>query len=179
LGYPGRGECDHPSPQDGARKGVEVVEVHDAVGRNAIGVGREVEFRHQAASRSCQRGDDNGSDAIGDRIAREHEHRPVATGGRRHLSGPFAQLALADQERAILSLLALRDDIGLPDPRATVPVMADIARRHPSLSLLNLEATAAARVLDAAVWLSPAVASGVLPPVLAVEGLQWRSVELP
>ena len=49
------------------------------------------------------------------------------------------------QERAILSLLELREDIGLPEPRITVPAMADISRRHAQLNLLNLEVVAAAR----------------------------------
>lgn len=101
----------------------------------------------------------------------------VASGGG-HLSGPFVDLAQPEQERAILSLLELRDDVGLPDPRSIVPVMAEIARRHPQLNLLNLEAVAAARILLAEVWLSPPAASGVLPGVLDAEGLTWRTVEI-
>src|SRR6266542_2338681 len=73
--------------------------------------------------------------------------RAALAGAGGHLSGPFEQLAEPEQERAILSLLELREDIGLPDPRATVPLMADISRRHSRLNLLNLEAVAAARLL--------------------------------
>jgi hypothetical protein len=105
--------------------------------------------------------------------------RAAVAGAGGHLSGPFAQLAVPEQEVAILSLLELRDDIGLPDPRATIPVMADIARRHPRLNLLNLEAAAAARVLGATVWLSDGGAAGVLPSVLDAEGLPWTRVGVP
>lgn len=90
-----------------------------------------------------------------------------------HLSGPFQQLDADEQERAILTLLELRDDIALPDPRATVPVMAQIASRHPRLNLLNLEAVAAAQVLSATVWLSEPSAAGVLPAVLEAEDVAW------
>ena len=100
----------------------------------------------------------------------------VGTGG--HLSGPFSQLAPLEQERAILSLLELRDDIGLPDTRATVPAMADVATRHPRLNLLNLEAVATARVLGAAVWLSAESAEGVLSSVLDAERVRWKVVPL-
>lgn len=104
--------------------------------------------------------------------------RAAVAGAGGHLSGPFAELALEEQQRAILSLLELREDIGLPDPRSTVPVMADLARRHPRLNLLNLEAAAAARVMTAAVWLSDEAAAGVLPSVLDTEGLPWTTVQL-
>lgn len=89
--------------------------------------------------------------------------RAAVVGGAGHLSGPFSKLTASDQERAILSLVELRGDIGLPDPRITVPEMAEVARRHSQLNLSNLEAVAAARILDAAVWLSVPAASGVLP----------------
>jgi hypothetical protein len=105
--------------------------------------------------------------------------RAAATGAGGHLSGPFEQLAAAEQERAILSLLELRDDIGLPDPRVTVPLMVDIAARHPRLNLLNLEAAALAQLLPGTVWLSEESAAGVLPPVLAAEGIVWRTVPIP
>jgi hypothetical protein len=102
--------------------------------------------------------------------------RAAVVGAGGHLSGPFAKLAGTEQERAILSLLELREDIGLPDPRATVPVMADLARQHPQLNLLTLEAAAAARVLEATVWLSEQAARGVLPSVLDAEQLRWEAV---
>jgi hypothetical protein len=105
--------------------------------------------------------------------------RAAVAGAGGHLSGPFEQLAASEQEQAILSLLELREDIALPDPRATVPAMADTSRRHAHLNLLNLEAVAAARLLSASVWLSAPAAAGVLPAVLDAEGVRWQSVTLP
>jgi hypothetical protein len=99
--------------------------------------------------------------------------RAAALGGSGQLSGPFAQLGPSDQARAIATMLRLPDDIGLPDPRLLVPAMTEIASRHPRLNLLNVEAAAAARVLQARVLLSPAAASGVLAPVLDAERIQW------
>ena len=104
--------------------------------------------------------------------------RAAVAGAGGHLSGPFEQLAAPQQERAILSLLELRENIALPDPRATVPAMADISRRQPQLNLLNLEAVAAARLLSATVWLSAPATTSVLPAVLDAEGVRWRSVAL-
>ena len=103
--------------------------------------------------------------------------RAAVAGARGHLSGPFAQVPAEQQEQAILSLLELRDDIGLPDPRATVPVMARLAGRHPRLNVLNLESVAAASTLGAEVWMSPPAAEGVLPGVLDTEGVSWRTIE--
>lgn len=105
--------------------------------------------------------------------------RAAIAGAGGHLSGPFEELADPEQQRAILSLLELRDDIGLPDPRLTVPVMADLSGVHSQLNLLNLEAAASARVLDATVWLSECGAAGVLPGVLDAERISWRTVEVP
>lgn len=102
--------------------------------------------------------------------------RAAVAGAGGHLSAPFERLAAAHQEKAILSLLELRDDIGLPDPRALVPVMAKVAGRHRQLNLLNVEATAAALVLEAEVWLSPAASEGVLPAVLESEDIRWVRV---
>ena len=102
--------------------------------------------------------------------------RAASAGAGGHLSGPFEQLAAGEQERAILSLLELRDDIGLPDPRATIPLMVDVAARHPRLNLLNLEAVALARFLPGTVWLSEESAAGVLPAVLGGEGIAWNTV---
>ncbi|MGH3849134.1 MAG: hypothetical protein ACRDRT_05445 [Pseudonocardiaceae bacterium] len=104
--------------------------------------------------------------------------RAAVAGAGGYLSGPFEQLAVAEQQRAILSLLELREDIGLPDSRTTVPAMADISRRHAQLNLLNLEAVAVAQVLQATVWLSAPAANGVLPAVLDAEGLRWQVVSL-
>lgn len=102
--------------------------------------------------------------------------RAAVAGVGGHLSGPFEELAQPEQERAILSLLELPEEIGLPDPRATVPLMADISRRHSQLNLLNVEAVATARHLNATVWLSKAAAAGVLPSVLEAEGVSWTVV---
>jgi hypothetical protein len=102
--------------------------------------------------------------------------RAAVEGAAGHLSGPFEQLAQPEQRRAIAALLQLRDDIALPDPRRTVPVMVDVAGRHRRLNVLNLEAVAAARTEGAAVWLSPEAARGALPQVLSAEGVAWREV---
>ena len=99
--------------------------------------------------------------------------RAAVLGAGGHLSGPFAELDEAQQGTATASLLELRDDIALPDPRPLVPAMVAIAARHPRLNLLNLEAVAAALILGAEVRLSPASASGVLPAVLEAEGVRW------
>lgn len=104
--------------------------------------------------------------------------RAAVAGAGGHLSGPFAELTRDRQELAILTLLTLREDIGLPDPRQTVPVMAAIARRHPQLNLLSLEAAAAGKCLNAAIWLSAESARGVLPAVLDAESIRWRRVDV-
>jgi hypothetical protein len=102
--------------------------------------------------------------------------RAAVLGAGGHLSGPFEQLEKDDQERAILSLLELRSDILLPDPRPTVPRMAQIAKRHPRLNLLNLEAVAVGQLAGGILWLSPEAASGVLPGVLDQEHVAWHAV---
>lgn len=105
--------------------------------------------------------------------------RAAVLGAGGHLSGPFQQLDRGQQERAILSLLELRSDILLPDVRSTVPRMAHIAKRHPRLNLLNLEAVALGQLLTATVWLSVEAAHGVLPTALEDEHVAWRTVEIP
>lgn len=104
--------------------------------------------------------------------------RAAVAGAGGHLSGPFERLPREEQERAILSLLELRDDIGLPDPAVTVPAMADLSRRHAQLNLLNLEAAAAALTLSADVLLSTVASSGVLPRVLDAESVPWRTMDV-
>jgi hypothetical protein len=104
--------------------------------------------------------------------------RAAVVGAGGHLSGPFQELTGNEQGRAILSLVELREDIGLPDPRATVPAMVNIAGRHPRLNLLNLEAVAMARLLTGTIWLSEQASEGILPPVLDAEGIAWRTVSL-
>lgn len=103
--------------------------------------------------------------------------RAAVAGGSGQLSGPFALLDEHQQAMAIQAMLALPDDIALPEPRAVVPMMTDVHTRHPRLNLLNLEAIAAAKVLDAQVLLSPQSASGLLPSVLDTEAVPWRTIE--
>lgn len=105
--------------------------------------------------------------------------RAAVAGAGGHLSGPFEQLRADEQGRAIQSLLDLRDDIGLPDPRTTVPAMVDVAGRYPRLNLLNLEGVAVASLLAATLWLSEQAAEGILPSVLHAEGIAWRTVPVP
>jgi hypothetical protein len=102
--------------------------------------------------------------------------RAAVLGAGGQLSGPFERVGVEEQQRAILSLLELREDIGLPDARLLVPLMVEVSRRHPRLNLLNIEATAAALLISATVWLSAPSAAGVLPSVLEAEGVMWKSV---
>lgn len=104
--------------------------------------------------------------------------RAAVLGAGGQLSGPFRSLDGDQQETAIISLLELRPSIGLNEPRVTVPLMADIATRHPQLNPLNLEAVAAARSVDAEVWLSAPSASGLLPSVLDAERVDWATVAI-
>ncbi len=105
--------------------------------------------------------------------------RAAVLGASGHLSGPFDRLTGALQASAVASLLRLPDHIGLPEPRRTVPAMVDLASRYSKLNLLNLEAAAAARSLDATIWLSPEAGEGILPGVLDAERIPWRSVPYP
>jgi hypothetical protein len=100
----------------------------------------------------------------------------LSAGG--HLSGPFEELEEGHQQEAIVSLLELREDILLPDPRTTVPEMVRFAARYPHLNLLNLEALATGQLLGATLWLSPESADGVLPNILDQEGIGWRTVPI-
>lgn len=104
--------------------------------------------------------------------------RAAVSGAGGHLSGPFLGLDDQRQATAIRSLLVLPDTIGLVDPRSTVPAMAELSERHPRLNLLNLEAAAAGRVLDATVLLSIEATRGVLPGVLDAENIRWRTVDI-
>lgn len=104
--------------------------------------------------------------------------RAAVLGAGGHLSGPFARLDADRQAAAIVSLLELRDDVSLPDPRATVPEMARLAARHPRLNLMNLEAVALGHLLRATVWLSRESAEGILPHVLDQERVRWRTVTI-
>ena len=104
--------------------------------------------------------------------------RAAVGGAGGHLSGPFLGLDDQRQATAIRSLLLLPDTIGLPEPRATVPVMAELSERHPRLNLLNLEAAAAGLVLNATMLLSIEASRGVLPEILDAEKIKWRAVEI-
>ena len=104
--------------------------------------------------------------------------RAAVLGAGGHLSGPFDDLDEGHQHEAIVSLLELREDILLPDPRTTVPTMVRFAGSYPRLNLLNLEALATGQLLTATLWLSPESANGVLPDILDQEGIGWRTVIL-
>lgn len=105
--------------------------------------------------------------------------RAAVLGAGGHLSGPFQQLPAAEQDHAIASMLMLRDDIALPDARVAVPMMVDVASRHPRLNLLNLEAVAVGRLGLGTLWLSAETAAGILPSVLEAEAVPWRVITLP
>jgi hypothetical protein len=102
--------------------------------------------------------------------------RAAVLGAGGHLSGPFEDLERLEQEEAVLSLLELRRDISLPDPRETVPAMAEASRRYPRLNLLNLEAIATGKLLSAKLWLSNETAAGVLPQLLDQERIGWSTI---
>ena len=104
--------------------------------------------------------------------------RAAVGGAGGHLSGPFLGLDAPHQAAAIRSLLSLPETIGLPDPRSTVPVMAELSERHPRLNLMNIEAAAAGLLLDATMLLSVEAARGVLPEILDAENIRWRTVEI-
>jgi len=104
--------------------------------------------------------------------------RAAVAGSAGQLSGPFRALPADEQARAVQGLLQLPERVGLPDSRRLVPEMADVARRHPPLYLLNIEATAAARLLGARVLLSPPASRGILPAALTDENIRWDIVEV-
>ena len=123
-----------------------------------------------------------GIDAKGERHTTTYWYyracRAAVSGAGGHLSSPFLGLDDQRQATAIRSLLLLPDTIGLPEPRATVPVMAELSERHPRLNLLNLEAAAAGLVLNATMLLSIEATRGVLPERLDAEKVRWRTVEI-
>lgn len=102
--------------------------------------------------------------------------RAAVAGAGGHLSGPFRDLSVNEQKRAVGSMLQLPDGIGLSPARSVVPLMVSVTGRHPKLNLLNLEAVATAQLLQATVWLSPEGASGILPAVLDAEELEWETL---
>ncbi|MGN6695429.1 MAG: hypothetical protein ACTHN0_14730 [Aquihabitans sp.] len=105
--------------------------------------------------------------------------RAAVAGGSGHLAGRISALPMDRRRDAIARLLDLPDRITLPDARAVVPAMAELARRHDRLNLLNLEVVASAAILRATVWLTAESAAGVLPAVLDAERVRWRVIERP
>jgi hypothetical protein len=104
--------------------------------------------------------------------------RAAVVGGSGQLSGPFARLGADEQAAAIGAMLVLPEDIGLPDPRLLVPEMVRVHQRHPQLNVMNVEAVAAAGMLEARVLLSSRGSEGMLPHVLDAEGLAWKIVKV-
>ena len=76
-------ELGHSPPEGFTGHGVDGVEVGHAVGGHSVDGGGQFEFRGEASTGSCERGHYDGVDAIRYGVAGEHEHRPVASGGRR------------------------------------------------------------------------------------------------
>ncbi len=105
--------------------------------------------------------------------------RAFVLGASGKLSGPFKALDSERQALALGEMLALPDDVGLPDPRSLVPVMIEVQGRHPQLTLLNTEAVAAALLLNARLVLTAPTARGQLADVLEAESINWSVVELP
>jgi hypothetical protein len=105
--------------------------------------------------------------------------RAVVAGAGGRLSGPFRQLDPDWRAAALDHILALPDDVGLPDPRRIVPLMVEVQRRYPNLNVLNTEAVAAALFLGATMVLGPATAAGQLERVLPAERIAFRTVDLP
>jgi hypothetical protein len=59
---------------------VDVVEVHDAVGRNSVIVDRQLQLGYQCSCGASERGNDHSTDSISDRIACEDEDGSVTAG---------------------------------------------------------------------------------------------------
>jgi len=76
-------------------------------------------------------------------------------------------------------MLALPDDVGLPEPGLIVPVTVDVQLRRPVLHVLNTEAIAAAPLLDANMVLSPPSTPGQMQVILPSEGVAFQTVDLP
>lgn len=85
------------------------------------------------------------------------------------LSGPFEALPAEERDRAMQALLELPEPIGLVSLRELAPLIGQL-RRHHQLNILGLEALAAARYLDADVYLS--APSPRLQDALALVGLR-------
>ena len=105
--------------------------------------------------------------------------RAAVAGVAGHLSGPFERLDRDRRNAALEQMLTLPDDVGLLDSRQLVPVMCGVHGRHPNLSVLNIEAVAAALMLGANMVLSPPTARGQLAAVLPTENITFQAVDLP
>ena len=89
--------------------------------------------------------------------------RAAVLGAGGHLSGPFARVDADRQAAAIISLLELRDDISLPDPRSTVPEMARLASGRPLASAATPSPSEGSAVLSVFVSWSSAAPKGPVP----------------
>jgi hypothetical protein len=67
---------------------VDVVEVDDAVGRNAVVLGRQLELGDQVTAGPCQSGNYHRTDPVGDRIAGEDQDGAVAAGVAANQTSP-------------------------------------------------------------------------------------------
>jgi hypothetical protein len=105
--------------------------------------------------------------------------RAVVAGVGGQLSGPFERLDSDRRARALEQMLVLPENVGIPDSRDVVPVMVDLHRRHPNLSISNTEAAATALWLRAKMVLSLPTARGQLKAVLPVEHIAFQTVDLP
>jgi hypothetical protein len=84
------------------------------------------------------------------------------------LSSPFASLPEILRPRAMAAVLQLPDSVGLVSLRELAPIIGELRRDH-SLNVLGMEAIAAAKYLDADVFLR--VTSPRLQAALAHEGI--------
>jgi hypothetical protein len=105
--------------------------------------------------------------------------RAVVAGAGGQLSGPFERLEPERRVAALQRMLALPDDVGLPDPRTLMPEMVHVQQRHPHLNILNTEAVAAAVLLGARMMLTPATLAGQLGAVIPAERIRFQTVDLP
>jgi len=88
-----------------------------------------------------------------------------------NLSGPFSSLPDTLRLRAVAAVMKLPDAIGLISLRELAPLMGRLRRDH-SLNVLSTEALAAAKYLDAEVFLR--TASPKLQEALAFEHVPFR-----
>jgi len=90
------------------------------------------------------------------------------------LSGPFEHLPEVQRERAVGLLLELPPEIELLSLRQLAPDVGRL-RVNRQLNILSVEALAAAKALDAEVFLS--APSPALEAALTLEGCGWRRLE--